>query len=415
MQKKIKYNYRDRRIYSVARGIKRCLREVKKSLQKETPLKSRITLYPEGTPKGRVLFSYNIKGFLLGPGESVPKTHTNIWQSIKMAETFAELGYEVDIIHFTNVDFIPKRKYSFFVDVRHNLARLATFLNEDCVKIMHLDTANILFQNAAESKRLLQLQTRRGVTLNPKRFEIPNHSIEYADYATTCGNDFTIGTFKYANKTIFKLPSPCGIMLDWPDKNWEQCRNRFLWFSSYGFVHKGLDLALEAFKEMPDCHLVVCAPMQTDKDFINEYYEELYQTPNIKTVGWVNIDSEEFRDITASCAAVLHLSCSEGGAPSVKMCMHAGLIPIVSFESGIDVHDFGFMLNDCSIANIINIIRKVARLSPNELEKMAYKAWEFARRYHTRENFAGEYRKLILNIIEHVQNSKFNAGVLDPL
>jgi glycosyltransferase involved in cell wall biosynthesis len=410
MKKKFKYNYRDYQVYSVGRWIKRCFREVKNGLmERQPPLKSLITLYPEETPKGRVLFSYNIKGFLLDADAPIPKTHTNIWQSVKMAETFVEFGYEVDIIHFTNTVFLPKRDYSFFVDVRHNLERLAPFLNKDCVKIMHLDTAHILFHNASESKRLLQLQERRGVTLRPQRFEMPNHGIEHADYATTGGNDFTIGTFKYANKKIFKLPSPCGIQLDWPKKKWDQCRKRFLWFSSYGFVHKGLDLALEVFKKTPDYHLIVCAPMERDKDFIREYYNELYETPNIKTVGWVDIDSKEFREITESCGTMLHLSCSEGGAPSVKMCMHAGLIPIVSYESGIDVHDFGFILEDCSIASVINIIRKVASLSPNEIEEKAHKAWESARRYHTRKNFASEYRNVILNIIEDVENNRYKT------
>ena len=414
MKKKIKYKHRDSQVYTIARGIKRCFREVKNELvERKSPLKSMITIYPERTPKGRVLFLYNIKGFLLEPGAPVPKTHTNIWQSLKMAETFVELGYEVDVFHWTNNWFSLKRNYSYFVDVRHNLERLAPFLNKDCVKIMHLDTAHILFHNAAESKRLLQLQERRGVTLRPRRFEMPNHGIEHADYATTGGNDFTISTFKYANKKIFKLPSPCGIVLDWPKKEWGQCRKKFLWFSSHGFVHKGLDLALEAFKEMPDYHLTVCATMERDKDFIREYYNELYKTPNIKTVGWVDIDSEEFRDITARCAAMLHLSCSEGGAPSVKMCMHAGLIPIVSYESGIDIQDFGFMLRDCSITSVKNIIKRVASLSPNEIEDKAYRAWEFARRYHTRENFAREYRNVILKIIEDVENNRYKTGVSD--
>jgi len=297
----------------------------------------------------------------------------------------------------------PKGTIRFFVDVRRNLERLAPLLNEDCAKIMHLDTAHILFHNAAEAKRLLQLQERRGVTLRPRRFEMPNLGIEHADHATTGGNDFTIGTFKYANKKIFRLPSPCAIMIDWPKRKWDQCRNHFLWFSTGGLVHKGLDLALEAFKEMPDYHLTVCAPVDREKDFVSAYYKELYEAPNIKTVGWVDVESSKFRDITATCGAMVNLSCSEGGTPAVKTCMHAGLIPIVSYESGVDVYDFGFTLKDCSIANIRNVIRHVATLPQNELDERARKTWTFARRYHTRKNFAKEYRRVIAEIIAQVK------------
>ena len=398
-----KSSSRNSTMFVAAGMLKRFLRELRMEVnERKNPKKAVVLLYPEDSPKGKVLFSYIIDGFLIEPGAPVMKTHTNIWQSIKMAETFVELGYEVEVIHYTNHSFIPQGNYSFFVDVRRNLERLSPLMNKDCIKIMHLDSANILFHNAAEAKRLFQLQQRRGITLRPQRFEMPNLGMEHADYATTTGNDFTVGTFKYANKKIFKLPSPCGIMLDRPEKDWNRCRKNFLWFSSSGFVHKGLDLALEVFREMPDCHLTVCAPLGKDKDFIREYNKELYETPNIKTVGWVDIDSEKFIEITKNCGAMLHLSCSEGGAPSVKMCMQAGLIPIVSYESGVDVHDFGFVLSDCSMANIRNIISHVMMLSQNDLQEKAHKVWEYARYHYTRENFEKEYRRVILEIIEDV-------------
>jgi glycosyltransferase involved in cell wall biosynthesis len=198
--------------------------------------------------------------------------------------------------------------------------------------------------------------------------------------------------------------------MDQPRKDWGQCSKRFLWFSSGGLVHKGLDLALEAFKSLPECHLVICAPVEREKDFVAAYYEELYETPNITTLGWVDIESEQFRELANSCVAMIHLSCSEGGAPSIKTCMHAGLIPIVSYESGVDMHDFGFCLTDCSINNIKDIINHVSTLSYEKLEERTSKAWQFARQNYTRENFSIEYKKVILEIIEAV-NAKESGRV----
>ena len=405
MKKKIRYSSRNSIVGSVAKGMKRCIREFRKDIkQRKTPKNQVVSLYPKDTSKGKVLLSYIIDGFFLDPDVPIPKTHTNIWQSIKMAETFIELGYEVDVIHYNNNTYIPQGSYTFFVDVRHNMERLLPLLNKNCIKIMHIDSANIVFHNAAESRRLLELQQRRGVTLQPQRFETPNRCIEHADYATTTGNDFTIDTFKYANKKIFKLPSPCGISLDLPERDWEKCRKYFLWFSSSGLVHKGLDLALEALKDMPDFRLIVCAPINLDQDFISAYYSELYEKRNITTVGWVDIDGPQFRDVTSKCGAVMHLSCSEGGAPSVKVCMHAGLIPVVSYESGVDIDDFGFMLRDCSIANIKKVVKHIGSLPKENLQERALKAWRYARQYYTRENFSKEYRRVILEIIRETQS-----------
>jgi glycosyltransferase involved in cell wall biosynthesis len=401
MKKKSKFNFGDSMPYLIARGIWYAIREIrKKILQRKAPENILITLYPEEPSRGRVLLSYITQGFFLKPGMLLLNTHTNIWESVNMAEAFVELGYEVDVIHWTNSKFLPKYDYSYFIDVRRNMERLAPILNGSCIKLMHLDTTHILFHNAAEAKRLLQLKDRRGITLPPRRFEMPNLGIEHADYGTLEGNDFALDTFKYANKKIFKVPSPCGTMFDWPEKDWDKCRNNFLWFSSGGFVHKGLDLALEAFSDMPDCYLTVCGPLNREKDFERAFYKELYETPNIKTIGWIDVNSHTFREITATCCAIVSLSCSEAGGTATKICMHAGLIPVVSLESGIDVNDFSFVLKDCSIKTIIDTIKEVSALPQDEMEEKARNAWEFARRYHTRENFAKEYRKVIMSIIE---------------
>jgi glycosyltransferase involved in cell wall biosynthesis len=399
MRRRISHNY-STTAYIVARETRRCLRTIKHKLLEKGADTKLITLEPEQPSRGKVLFSYIINGFLLKPGKPVPINHTNIWQSLRMAETFVELGYTVDVISWKNDTFIPKGDYSAFVDVRRNLERITPLLNRDCVKIAHLDTAHILFHNAAEARRLLELQERRGIILTPHRFELPNLAIEHADVATTGGNDFTVNTFKYANKPIYKLPSPCAITYDWINgKNWDACRKRFLWFSSSGLVHKGLDLVLDTFLRLPDCHLTVCAPLERETDFLRVYHKELYETPNITAIGWVDLRSQQFKDITASCAAAIHISCSEGGAPAVKNCMHAGLIPVASYESAVDVEDFGFILNNCAVDNIEKTIRYITSLPRSELEARSRRAWEFARRYHTRENFAKIYRRVISEIL----------------
>ena len=384
----------------VARKVKVCVQEVQKEFKtKKSPENLLVTLQPDGVLRGRVLFSYIIDAFLLPIGSPIPISHTNFWQSWQMARTFVQLGYQVDVIHWTNQQFIPKEKYAAFVDVRRNLERLAPVLNRDCMKVFHIDTAHILFHNAAEAKRLLDLQRRRGVTLSPRRFEMPNQGIEHADCATATGNDFVLNTFAYAKKKIFKLPSPCGISLDWFKREWSQCQKKFLWFSSSGLVHKGLDLALEAFSEMPEYQLIVCAPVEREKAFVHTYYRELFDTKNIQTIGWVDIEGEKFREIVRSCGAVLHFSCSEGGAPSVKTCMHAGLVPIVSYESGVDVHDNGVSLTDCSVENIKQVVKRIAELPPNTVEDMSRGTWEYARSHYTREKFSDEYTRVIREIL----------------
>jgi glycosyltransferase involved in cell wall biosynthesis len=132
---------------------------------------------------------------------------------------------------------------------------------------------------------------------------------------------------------------------------------------------------------------------------VDAYYRELYETPNIHTTGWLDAGSTDFAETAGKCIGLIHPSCSEGQSGSVINCLHAGLIPIVSYESGVDVNDFGMTLEDCSIETIKKSVQLISGLPTAELRQMSRKAWEFARANHTRETFAGEYRKAIEKII----------------
>ena len=262
--------------------------------------------------------------------------------------------------------------------------------------------AHPLFNNAATMSRLLALQQRKGITLPAIRFDPPTLAIEHADCAVVLGNEFTINTYRYANKPIFRVPISAPFAYPWPEqKDFEACRRHFLWFGSHGFVHKGLDLVLDAFVEMPDYHLTVCGPIGQDieKDFEKAFHKALYETSNIRTLGWVDIGRPEFTQIADGCVGLIYPSCSEGQSGGVVTCMHAGLIPILSYESGVDVDEFGFLLEDGSVEKIRDSIRMVASLSAQALKERARQAWEFARANHTREKFAEEYRKLVDRII----------------
>jgi len=389
------------KLYTFGKLIKDAVVHSRQNLGREVVNRVVVSLEPEKSPKGYVLLSHVLRGFLLAPGQPIPKDHHNIWVALQMAKTFLDLGFGVDVINYQGSNFWPQKDYALFVDVRKNLERLASVLNPDCIKVFHIDTAHMLFQNAAEARRLLELQQRRGVTLTPWRFEVPNLGIEHADYATMNGNQFSISTFKYAGKRIFPVPVPGPVLYPWPEeKDWQKARTHFLWLNSAGLVHKGLDLILEAFADLPDYHLTICGPVKGEKAFERAYFRELYESPNIHLAGWVNVSSTRFMDLAEGSVGILSASCSESRSGSVIGGMHAGLIPIVSYESGVDVDDFGVILKSCSVEDIKQAVHGIASLPVSVLKGMGRRAWEYARKHHTRERWAEEYRNAIMTIME---------------
>lgn len=375
-----------------------------------------VTLRPAGTPQGRLLLSYLIDPFLvdwdhLAPNDAM-RWHSNAWECREMARAFLERGFAVDVMNLTNMHSYPEKTYDALIDTRHNLERLADRVSPRGLKIFHVDSANAVVRNIAENERILGIQMRRGVTLDTQRQEIPNRGMDIADCATVIGNRYTMGTFDYAHKPMYPVPISSPIEAPEPNKDFNQVRRSFLWLGTRGLVLKGLDLVLEAFAQMPDVDLYVCGPvgrtrggsrvgaeLTIEQDFEKAYHRELYETPNIHMVGWVDTASAEFGAIAQRCAGMVFAAASEGQNGGVISCMHWGLIPVISYEAGVDVNDYGFLFDSCSVEDIKRKVQEVAALPADDLETRARNAWRHARTHHTRENFAKVYRETVGEIL----------------
>lgn len=387
---------------AIKNGLKAFVRVLGLDIRRDTPRFNPrcVTLSPVSVPKGRILLSYILDPFLVKPGQSISTSHTHHGESVLIAEAWRKHGYSVDVIDYRNHEFIPRKHYAFFVSARTNLELIAKRLNSDCIKIAHLDTSHFAFNNRATYGRLLATQERRGACLPESvRLVEPNRAIEHADYGVILGNAVTAATYQYANKPLFTLNVPSAVDRTPPgNKDFSICRNHFLWFGSGGMVHKGLDITLEAFSGMPDVRLTICGPVAAEKEFERAYRAELYETSNIRTVGWVDVAGAEFARIVNECVAIVYPSCAEGQAGSVVTCLHAGLLPIATRETGLDVHDFGWLLPDISVEGIRRSVRAVAAMPSTELDARRRRAWDYAVAHHGHGAYVRRYAEIIATI-----------------
>ena len=196
-----------------------------------------------------------------------------------------------------------------------------------------------------------------------------------------------------------RIPISSAYEFSWPQgRDFEKAKRRFIWVGSYGMVHKGLDLALDAFVDMPELELTVCGRPEKEADFYRLYEKHLKKTPNIKLHGWLDMASADFLEIARTHAAVIYPSSAEGGAGSVIHCMHAGMLPVCTTEASIDLGDFGVHVESATVESVQIACRAVAGMSSSEVETRARGAWEHVRREHTRDKFQENYRKFAAKI-----------------
>ena len=359
---------------------------------------------PRGTgePVGRALLSYILDPFLLPSGRPEPHSHTHFWESREIGRILTELGFTLDVIHWTNQTFTPRQPYDLFVDVRLNLERLGPLLGPACLKLMHIETAHCDFYNPAQRRRLAELEARRGIRLAPYKLLEPNRAIEHADAATILGNRATQATYEHAAKPLWRVPISQPFLYPFPaGKDFTTARRRFLWFGSGGLVHKGLDRVLEAFAGLPELELSVFGPIDREPEFERAFRRELYETPNIHTLGWIDVAGPEFLALARRHLALVYPSCSEGGGGGAVTCMHAGLIPVLSRESSVDLApEYGVELTTSSVEEIRRAVLELAERPAADLEAMSRRAWEWVRAHHTREQFSMAYRRSLIEILE---------------
>lgn len=382
---------------AAAHHVRTCMRRIRLRV---CPPRMLVDVYQSEHRKSALLV-YIVAGFHARPGDDRASiTHQGRWRGVEIARILDAKGYRVDAISSETPRVPLRAHYDLLVGLGEACWRAALELPSRAKKIYLMTGAEGAFNNRQELERLRNLKARRGRHLKPRRLTtVDSRELTAFDAIGCIGNDFTVSTMRPFHEHIFKLPGHGDPGLPYPARNFEDARHHFLYLGSYGQVHKGLDLLLEAFVDTPDCHLHVCGPFRSEVDFVELYHRELFGAKNIHPVGWVWTSSPAFEKLARTCATVVLPSCSEGAAGGVITGMHTGLIPIVTPECGVDVGDAGFVLSDCDPAAIRKVVGQVSRLPGDDLGRRSAAVRELALTNYGRQAFTAAWTRLVDDVL----------------
>ena len=284
--------------------------------------------------------------------------HNNQTEALEMAQVFHELGYQVDVVNYDNPMAIDYARYE--VVFGSGAAFQNLFLKETTRlprTILYHCGAYIPLSNAASLRRLEAVYRRRGVWL-PGSARLTNAGIgteQVVDGLIVLGNEVSAAPFRALTpRPVHEIPLFFHQMVDADDiiraRDLSQARRHFIWFSGSGMVHKGLDLALEAFARHPELHLHIHAAIEKEMPFVRAFHHELHELPNIHLDGYLLLQSPEFAAALPGSAFVICPSCAEACASSVlNIAGNGGNIPILTRECAISLGDFGVPIEDTTV------------------------------------------------------------------
>jgi len=322
--------------------------------------------------------------------------HYHHRESADLVRELIDRGFVVDCIYDRGGYLVENAAdYDFILDEWNNMERWAA-QNPKARKCFHGTTCHWLYWNRAELQRLDWLMRRRGVVLAPERQLPPMLGLASADVVTYYGNDFALQHYGPVRPKLRKVwVCPSLDSREFPTKDWDQAKRRFLYFGSASWLHRGLDLVLEAFLQT-DLELFICGP---DNRFLEIYGNELKHHPNIHNIGFVTPGSPEFLDLVNKCSAVVYASAAEGCSTSIVQCMRFGLIPIVTEATGLSVHDYWPPLRGETdrdlIADILQRCTELSELPAEKLEELSRWFFGFAEHHHSRDAFRDSLGKVL--------------------
>jgi len=300
--------------------------------------------------------------------------HTNMWQTRQWVYVLNSLGFLVDMVSPEVDDYTPSDDYDLFIGYgsgnsgKHFHKYSSALIKAK--KIIFAGGPEPCLSNFLVRERYDKFNQRTGLNAPYMR----TIDVDFDEFAAVANYIFCIGEnggFSCNSYAKYGLP----VMPIIPSHNaplYIQSRHKkdqkhFLCFAGSGLICKGVDILVEAFRDLPDFDLHICGPKE---DVFYEAYADLFQpSSNIHYYGFVDIDGEQYQDLCAKCSFTILHSAAEGCCTAVINNMVSGLIPVINHEVGIDVDGFGYQIP--SVIDRVDAVR-AAVLEVSSMNKSEY-------------------------------------------
>ncbi|GAI45488.1 unnamed protein product, partial [marine sediment metagenome] len=171
----------------------------------------------DGELDKRALIAYVARPFYTTPEQLRFPAHSNIPQSLEIAQAFNRLGYVVDVVDWLDNTFVPSTHYDVFFGMHYNFECLLPYLDETTVRIYYGTGAYWAFEIAAERERVDRLKKRRGIGLElPVRLG-ENNWVQIADAVVVLANEFVLSTYRPHTSRLFAIDNSARLTVAPPD------------------------------------------------------------------------------------------------------------------------------------------------------------------------------------------------------
>lgn len=283
-------------------------------------------------------------------------THTNNIEIKAICETLKDMNYNVYLIDrdakIEEINNLKKDYFEIFIsNASGNSAQFHDYIIDNFStkkKIFyasgpepHLSNKLVLERHTNFDKKHNCSSIRRRLVDMKKN----KNRLKKIDCIFYIGNNFSKLSYEKYKKPLYQLlPIINNNYLITEKEIKNKSKTNVVYVGGTGLICKGLDIVIDAFLELPDFRLDIFGPSD-ENDFWNIYRNKI-KGKNIFFHGFVSPNSSLFSNIVKK--ATYHVNCpaAEGMATSILLTNSYGVIPVVSYTSGIDIENFGYQIDN---------------------------------------------------------------------
>ncbi|MCX2450384.1 hypothetical protein OQX61_03780 [Pedobacter sp. PLR] len=327
----------------------------------------------------RVLISY-ITGPFLGANGFM---HQNYITSHIVAESFSELGYDVDIVDYSAKGLnIVYENYAVIFGMGDNFERSFYHPARTIPRIHLITGAHDDFHNAMSLKSVKDFYELSGLWLTREANVQPTcnyYAMFNADAAIILarGSVFEDCNARFVNKLYPLNNNILGVFSNLPLKTTDSRTANFLFLSGGRQITKGLHLLMEVARKRKDLKFYLVVP-SIDSALRDHYQDLLLEGSNVCLFESLRMDSEQIREIVGVCSYSIAPSYVDGLPGGTIEPMSAGLIPIVSKHCGFAPEKFIFEMEDLSAMALEEAINRVLELEDSEFAELSRQVKNYA-------------------------------------
>lgn len=338
-------------------------------------------------------------------------SHTNLWEIREIVRILNRKGFLVDLVDRDAEQFIPEDEYELFIGLGAGLS--GKFFAKYAKRLP--SATKILLAAGPEPRVSNQLVREQYDRFNNrKKTAVPamrlTEGLDFETFAALTDYFLVIGeqhtfcpqTYKVLGKPVLTyLPSSSPKIRFDPEWIKKRDRKSFLCFAGNGFICKGVDILVDAFVNMPDATLHICGP-DTEKNFFDVMGDAIKKSGNIHYEGFVDVGGEKFNWLTSKCSYVIFASSSEGCATSVTTVFRAGLVPILTPETSIDVGTFGYLIDGSKDDLILTTIERCKEAMDLNDASYTSKVWSVLKDSlkYTQGSFSKTIETALITVLE---------------